>query len=237
MLMAKGKLSSETLFNFTDTLERLIDNLNHGIYCNYTYEKLPSSSNGYYIHMACFCDIPLSMTSEHFDWYGRYGIGIKRSYARDHGVRPVWYLTSENPIIRSIIAECKIGKANRQLIPFLKKYYGKQPHEIKQKDGTIVKTDKYKKFYDEREWRYVPPESKLEPLIGVKHGSLINLMLHKDPLRMPLELDSIEYIIIASNTDMAAILTELRRIASKNNYSYETLVTKLITSRQIDKDF
>lgn len=187
--------------------------------------------------MACFCDIPLSMTDEHFNWYGRYGIGIKRSYARALGVRPVWYLTSENPIIGTIISECKSGKPNRQILPFLKQFYGKQTYKTIQKDGSSVKTDRYKKFYDEREWRYVPAESKLEPILGLKPGNLIKLMLDMKPLRMKLELESIEYIIVAADSDMKTLLIELEKIATKSKYNYTKLVSRIITAKQIERDF
>lgn len=85
-----ARISSQTLFNFTDTIEFLIDNLENGFYCHTTFEKLPYGKNGYRVPMACFCDIPLSLIKEHFNWYGRYGIGIKKSYGRELGVKPVW---------------------------------------------------------------------------------------------------------------------------------------------------
>ncbi|MEQ8811092.1 MAG: abortive infection system antitoxin AbiGi family protein, partial [Imperialibacter sp.] len=67
------RISSTTLFNFTDKLDYLIDNLKNGIYCSTIYEKLPARNCGYRVPMACFCDIPLSLISDHFQWYGRYG--------------------------------------------------------------------------------------------------------------------------------------------------------------------
>ena len=95
-----ARISSSTLFNFTDSIDHLVNNLKYGFYCHNTYEKLPLKNNGYRVPMACFCDIPLSLISEHFDWYGRYGIGIKRTYARQNGVKPVWYVTSESNLVK-----------------------------------------------------------------------------------------------------------------------------------------
>lgn len=94
-----SKLSSTTLFNFTHTFEHLEDNLLKGFYAGTTYEKLPKRNNGYSIPMVCFCDIPLGMIKEHLDWYGNFGIGIKRTYARKHGVSPVFLcsLRQQNP--------------------------------------------------------------------------------------------------------------------------------------------
>ena len=116
-----SRISSTTLFNFTDSIDYLIDNLKNGIYCANTYEKLPIVSNGYRVPMASFCDIPLSLIKEHFDWYGRYGIGIKRIYAREKGVKPVWYITKENQFIRLLIRKNELTEYERRyLLPYLK---------------------------------------------------------------------------------------------------------------------
>ena len=96
-------LSSTTLFNFTDSIDFLLNNLKEGFYCCDTFERLPLRNNGYRAPMTCFCDIPLSLINEHFDWYGRYGIGIKRTCARKLGVKPVWYVTSESNLVKSIV--------------------------------------------------------------------------------------------------------------------------------------
>lgn len=97
------RISSTTLFNFTDSVDFLIDNLKNGFLCSKTYEKLPfRNNNGYRAPMVSFCEIPLSSIKEHFDWYGRFGIGIKRPYAREkHGINPVWYLTRESKLAKS----------------------------------------------------------------------------------------------------------------------------------------
>ena len=63
-------ISSNTLFKFTHNIDNLLDNLKNGIYCHNTYEKLPFKKNGYRVPMVCFCDIPLNLIKEHFDWYG-----------------------------------------------------------------------------------------------------------------------------------------------------------------------
>ena len=159
-------LSSTTLFNFTDSLDYLIDNLKQGIYCHNSYEKLPLKNNGYRVPMACFCDIPLSLIKEHFDWYGRYGIGIKRTYARTHGVKPVWYITSESKLAKDLVKNKELPEYERKhLLPYLKQFMGNQYFP---KTGK----PKRKKFYDEREWRYLPDDNLVEPLFKVSKDSV-----------------------------------------------------------------
>lgn len=223
------RLSSTTLFNFTDTLEFLLSNLQQGIYCNASIEKLPQRNAYYRVPMACFCDIPLSLIKEHFNWYGRYGIGIRRTYARSLGVKPVWYITSENSLV-SKLSKTKIlaEQERRHLLPYLKQFIGYQAD----KNGKHTR----KKFYDEREWRYLPDTNLVEPLFGL---SKINEAVF--PLQpvftMPLHPNEIEYIIIEHEADLEQLLPVLKKLSSKNGVRYETLVSKIITAKQIERDF
>ncbi|WP_178123542.1 abortive infection system antitoxin AbiGi family protein [Pseudomonas sp. JG-B] len=42
-------------------------------------------------NIVCFCDIPLQSMEIHHSKYGRFGVGIDRSYLAQHGCRPVMY--------------------------------------------------------------------------------------------------------------------------------------------------
>jgi hypothetical protein len=54
---------------------------------------------------------------------------------------------------------------------------------------------------------------------------------------MPVKLNAIEYIIIDKQGDFSDILNVLKDLSSDNKVEYEFLVSKLITARQIEKDF
>lgn len=228
---AMACISSETLFNFTDNIDYLINNLENGIYCHNTDEKLPFGKNMYRAPMVCFCDIPLSLIKEHFDWYGRYGIGIKRSYARELGVRPVWYVTSENPMVRNLVKQDKFTKNEMTcLIPYLKQFIGYQ-------DYGVDKVRKRKKFYDEREWRYIADGSRVELFLGKKRLESMLEAVQKGE-RMRLSLEAIEYIIIDRSSDLKLLLPVLKKITEgSDDVDFERLVSKVITARQIERDF
>lgn len=225
-----GNISSSTLFNFTDSIDRLINNLKQGIYCHNTLEKLPGNRHEYRVPMACFCDIPLSLISDHFEWYGSYGIGVKREYARELKAQPVHYITSENLFIKNLVKDKTFSEYNRKyLIPYLKKFSGDQlfpPSKINRR----------KKFYDEREWRFIPDPKLTEIYFGEK--SIADKKEASQPkLRFPLKLKEIEYIIIENESDFEIIIPELRRISEQKNVKFETLIAKIITAKQIKKDF
>lgn len=225
-----SRISSTTLFNFTDSLELLIDNLRNGIYCHTIYEKLPVRYHGYKVPMACFCDIPLSLIKEHFDWYGRYGLGIKRSYARSHGVKPVWYVTSENQLVKNLVKSDALSDYElKHLLPYLKQFMGNQFYPKTQKE-------RRKKFYDEREWRYLPDPTLIQTVFGPKaHQELRDESTLE--MRMQLDLDQLEYIIIEKEEDLEPMLDSLKEISALNGVRYEGLVAKMMTSKQIERDF
>jgi len=132
-----GNISSSTLFNFTDSIEHLLDNLEHGIYCHTSLEKLPENRTAYEATFCCFCDIPLSLINVHFDWYGEYGIGIKQKYAREHKAQPVHYITSESRLVKNLVKKNSNQISNsekRHLIPYLKKFSGNQNHPLQEKE-------------------------------------------------------------------------------------------------------
>ena len=131
------------------------------------------------IAMVCFCDIPLNLVGNHINIYGKYAIGLTKDWGVKNAISPVFYISdSETRFffealirithrIRPKIHEKVSGptnedlplfievnnliNANQNLIMFVKPYQGK--YERKR----IGFLDKNYRFYDEREWRYRPP--------------------------------------------------------------------------------
>ena len=226
-------ISSTTLFNFTDTYEHLVSNLVNGFYCGDIYERMPfSGSVGYMVPMVSFCDIPLGQIKHHLTWYGNFGIGIKRDYARMHSVNPVWYYHSDNPIIKRLYqTKGRSGLANSDILPYLKQFLGKQ------KDLSGV--EKIKKFYDEREWRFIPNHDDYIPkLLLDSHKVNENYVTrHRRETIMPLSLDKIEYIIVENLENKKDIFQILKSLSKKRNVNYENLISSVLTTSQIRKDF
>ena len=230
-------LSSTTLFNFTDTFDRLIGNIEKGIYCGDVYEKLPKfgSPSGYIVPMVCFCDIPLGLIKEHLDWYGTYAIGIKRDYARKYMVNPVWYIHKDNPVVSKMFkSKNKIELSESPLLPYLKQFLGYQ------KDLNGI--ERQKKFYDEREWRFIPQDSKFKAKLIVNKPYSEGEKLSQDKslkrvTYMNIELDRIEYIIVKNEEDKEDLYPILNKLSSAKGVKYEKLISAIITCKQIRKDF
>jgi hypothetical protein len=54
--------------------------LRDGIKPRYVFERLPYKEYHYIVPVKCFCDIPLGKIKSHLEWFGNYGLGIKRSF-------------------------------------------------------------------------------------------------------------------------------------------------------------
>ncbi|MDR3666414.1 MAG: abortive infection system antitoxin AbiGi family protein [Ignavibacteriaceae bacterium] len=226
-----ARLSSTTLFNFTDSFENLRNNLLKGIYCTTIIERFPPDFKfyGYKSPMVCFCDIPLGLVKEHLDWYGNYAIGIKREEARKLGVHPVWYIHKGLPIKKIIIQKISLNDTTyRALLPYFKRFIGDQKN--------LNKEIHRKKFYDEHEWRYIPSDKRnLIKLLNSNPGD--ELKKNRCVTRMPIPLQSIEYIIVRNDKDKTNLYPFLKSLAEKNEFCYESLVSSIITAKQIRRDF
>ncbi|MDR3235818.1 MAG: hypothetical protein LBT48_03720 [Prevotellaceae bacterium] len=101
------------------------------------------------IPMVCFCDIPKKLIKQHLKEYGEYGIGLTKEWAIKCGISPVIYLPQKSRL-HSLLNS--INKLVKQL-PQLKEQIDNLREYIK----PYMNDKENKKYYDEREWRYVPP--------------------------------------------------------------------------------
>lgn len=229
-------LSSTTLFNFTDSYSHLVSNLENGFYCGELYEKLPlkPKAAGYRVAMVCFCDIPLGQIKEHLGWYGNFAIGIRREYARTHGINPVWYMHTDNIVLKKMCSTRDKSVLNESpILPYIKRFLGRQ------KD--VFGRNRMKKFYDEREWRYIPQDEnfKTELILKGTHDENEKIVeTTKKVTYMPLKLNTIEYIIVENEENKKELYKVLKNLSKKDkSVSYEGLVSSILTCSQIRKDF
>jgi hypothetical protein len=182
-------LSSDTLFHFTGKREYLVNIIENGFYPRYCTEDLSmfssDTSSEYQSHdcdipMVCFCDIPLSKVKEHISVYKGYGIGCTKAWGIERGITPLVYVktTSETVIgiqnaLNSIRSLSKIDDEDIPKVRAVSENLNRLMKFIKPYEGRFVHNDQIfenKRFYDEREWRYVP---KIEDKPG---GELLDLI-------------------------------------------------------------
>ena len=235
----KENLSASVLFTFTPKIEYLIYMLQKGIVPRYSYERLPGSEKGYIAPMKCFCDIPLSKVKYHMERYGYYGIGLKKSFLRKQGATPVIYVHAKSSLLKNVIKKNSSHIECSSILPLLKRY-----------DGDDYTFDNYNKlsskkrvyFYDEQEWRYLPPNFNCEMSVSFKKIELGVSKANKMNIENPfiqncfeIPPSAIEYIIIYKNRDLDYLIETLKKIYKKTDI--ESILTKVHIAEKILRDF
>jgi len=248
-------ICSNTLFHFTNK-ENLLGILEKEFYPRFSLEHYQIDETTSFkvgIPMVSFCDIPLSLVYRHMTKYGNYGIGMSKEWAERNMLNPVLYLRRGsqttrilndvlNVVVKDVKGVRKLGieiesltKSCNLLINF---FTFTKPFDCLTKDGEITK------YYDEREWRYVPDPSSYD---GVK--IILKETQFKDPLlseeneklkkaKLRFEPSDINYIIIKEESERLDLLEEIGLIKKKYPmHTRSVLLSKIISAEQISQDF
>jgi hypothetical protein len=216
-------ISSNVLFHFTKSMENLKSILKNGFYpryCpEYTLDPLDQKAVSDGISpmraapLVCFCDLPLSLIRKHLAEYGHFGIGLSKEWGFKHGVTPVIYThrgaQTFEPISHLVAeAEKSSDRTSRSdlmiLAAYTKPYVGAAWRDNK------VQPDV--RFYDEREWRYVPVVgggnslflSREDYADGAKRNALQEGFKTHDALSI--HPDHIQYLVVPESADERNIL-------------------------------
>lgn len=237
-------ISSSCLFHFVKNKSHLLDILRDGFHARYSVEKHPYNGTWLAIPMKCFCDIPLHMAKKHMINYGKYGIGISKMNAIENHITPVIY---SNPSSQSLLSfqpkfpmdpSIEIIEYGDTALPYFKVYEG---YYFTRK----TKRMKYIRYYDEREWRYVPrnPNPKIYNFHHIPKDDWKNrlkelsesLYVRHAP---DISISSliISYIIVEKNEDVKWIIDKIKCLKEFETY-HDLLISKIITKTQIWCDF
>jgi len=152
-----------------------------------------------FVPMVCFCDIPLELARKHREQYGNYCIALTKEWAIKSLISPVIYLPQDS-LLHSLLK--KIVEIEKKLPTMpknedtdncrLKEHIEKLRGYIK----AYMSTDGKTKYYDEREWRYVPEKTPF-------NESDTALYLHFD-------INDFAYAIVETPKEKEALLILLR---------------------------
>ena len=257
-------ISSNSIIHYTKELsglESIIKSKGFRIcYCSEKVNTRGGQSYAFAIPMVSFCDIPITDYKKHFyhtkgkkrGYYGDYGIGLNKAWASKCGLNPVSYIdynsftgtglrkcveyflnskssSSKNPISNSDINELL------QIALYAKNYQGELII-----NGQLE--DKKYKFYDEREWRFVPKSSDIknnEILLDISDYEADKDKFNdaiKDCL-LNFSLNDISYIIVNSESEIEYIVDLLKKETGTDDKLFKKIVTKIFTNEQILADF
>lgn len=242
-------ISANSIIHYTSTFDVLCKILEEGFKIKYCQEDLSLIKKGdgsTAAHpMVSFCDIPLTDTAKHFESYGYYGVGLSKEWAINKGINPVLYIEKKSSIAESL---SKIIKMVRDDIePELKMDIFRLKAFTKNYSGNITVNNKdiidYK-FYNEREWRYIPQKEEVGnvPLSistsrYIKEKDIFNNSI-KD-YRLQFSPKDISYIIVKKTSEIPDLIKFLRMkyadICTVNEL--DILFTKICSTEQILSDY
>jgi len=177
-------LSSNELFHFTkfENLKGIIDS--KAFFPRYCLEftflsnLFERQASLLPVAMTCFCDIPYELSHHHRERYGNHAIIMNENWKISRKLNPIMYIQPESSVAELLadftntaigftpliadenndIAVAKsLGAVTRKLTRlqyFIKQFENKE-EVIIEYAGKHRKFEK-RRFYDEREWRYVP---------------------------------------------------------------------------------
>lgn len=170
--------------------------------------------------MISLSDIPLADVGEYLDQYGGYLFGFSRKWVINTGFNPVWYCEKTNIATQEHFKMLLDGKGkDASMIKKLLFYYSSYmkniegPLYVKSKNCTYSNY----RFYDEREYRYVPDlaelaKKKIAPILYERDyndykASNKNARIN---LSIPFTFDDIKIIIVKTDKQVAFLEDKLK---------------------------
>lgn len=257
-------LSSSCITHFTGniaTVEKLLAGNIYGSYCR----ELLNSNNEVtpiFVPMISFCDIPIKTYSNIGAPYGKFGIGLSKEWAIKNKLTPVLYIDKNSRLLDNFITALKsslttvniagkILKENKKNAPITKNLtksveyltyslYHTKHYEDELKRGEYV--DPNYRFYDEREWRYIPEFdcavcelSKTEEEYQEWRNQSDEKPLLKE-VHLTFSPEDIAIIIFENNNQREQIVELIKKSPMNfENFSKELLLTKIQSFEDIER--
>lgn len=250
--MNNKNLSANTVFHFTNSIDNLVSIFKNGFFPQYCLEDiiylLQDGVNHleYAIPMVSFCDIPLSQIQYHTKKYGKYAIGLYKNWAKKNKVNPVIYTYQKSAITEFLannflkFVEKVCPETGEQIFPLL--------HYVKPYEGNLWKNGEIKeknvRFYDEREWRYVPSKIfgillKANYLSKQSRRSKNSEVIQDVSTHLSFIPNDIRYLVVQNESEILSFHKKLVGLMRDKfaDSSITLLTTKIISMENIIEDF
>lgn len=235
-------ISSHSFFHFTHNIETIKAILANGFWPKYCKEhNWKKTYVDYAVPMTCFCDIPLTQINNHVGVYGKFGIGIRHSWIiKNKDIYPINYVSIKTKIYNRIL--CLLTKLKNETITdaerfelcLAKKVMGKKKDE----NGKEINV----KYYDEREWRYIPPVTNPTELVVClskeTSDNLEKLSTETKNLSLKISHKDICYLIIPTDGMRYKMIDMITNVFNNiDTVSQYELISKIVSLKQIENDF
>lgn len=266
------KQSANTLFNFMTKLDYLVKDIeNMKLYPRYVVENVEylnlkignRSIEKVAFPMLCFCDINLHNLSLHVEndesngtkGYGKYGIGLDKTWCERKGFQPIMYANRESEFL---IEFSKLFNKNLDLLysdlPLEEEFSNfilDQLRLTKPLKGIMNRNGEWftKNFHDEKEWRYLPDMSEVEmagflndatkprEIENVTLNEMSDTLTNENSVHLDLDLECINYIFVDNSKDRDTMIDVIKKSFGDDIDKSMNLASKIVIYEQIARDW
>lgn len=234
-------MRTKSLFHFTKDFHVLCSILKNGFWPRCCFEDIrwTSQKPKYFgIGLVCFCDISLPKLDEHTQFYGKYGIGMRREWGIENGLNPVLYI-SDNSIVKNSLhglfmnphPDLNEAKANVMItLSHTKPISGKMLVNGKELE---------KNFYEECEWRYVETANAGIFIEDIDKGSdVVEAFNNKNQDHMlTFEPEDIRYLLVEKEDDVPLLIDYINKdLDNFTESQVKILSSKIIILDELRRD-
>lgn len=238
-------VSSKTLFHYTSTLDAVKAILkSKGFWPMYCIEYGWSEDFYFAVPQCSFCDIPLSLIKSHVKKYGHFGIGMSKSWGIKKGLSPVMYQITTSGYGRKLkkkfekICNGESQDQVRRELAFMKAYRGVNYRKDETAKDVFKRIPGYK-YYDEREWRFVPnfgiKGDYVKPIARINEDTSGLSENTKDKM-CKFEYGDIKYIIVDNQENKQKLMEHIGGLSGCGDNEKEELNSKIMVWDIIKND-
>lgn len=256
----RSEQSANVLFNFMSQLDYLKNKLkDKALIPRYYEERIDyleiEGMRSIAFPMVCFCDIHLNRLVPHMKNYGRYGIGLNKTWGIQNGIQPIHYINTAS-VLRSdfsLVFHKALNLTSEELaststynnylltnLLFMKPLNGKM-----MRDGVYLE----KNFHDEREWRFVPnlniaatelpfviPQEQLNPKAYYSYSEGIAT---RSEFWINFEYKDIKYLVVEDENDREDIINFIisEPQIDASIIERQILVSKILVFNELKEDW
>jgi len=246
----------DILFHFTDR-SGLRGVVADGFRLSYARERIEARNRKreFAVPIVSFCDLRLSELPFHMRKYGRFGIGMRKSWAMTAGLNPVAYANKDGEFMNALFGgleayyEQVMGPYSTLPASATSDYMNllNTLRYIKNYEGPLVRGTKKARQYrfaDEREWRYVlqlNAPSDLWPFVPIEKIGTVEQKQQFNQMLLGRELNfqasDVAYVIVPNEANIAPIRKHIKSLAGRYGAAgVEHMSARILTAAQIEAD-
>ena len=253
-----SKQSANVLFKFMKEIKYLKEIISKkAIIPRYYEESIDylniESLNKIVFPMICFCDINLSKLDGHVYYYGKFGIGLNKTWGINSGIQPIHYINKNSSIKEDI--SYLFSKALNNIddsddnINEYRNYLLSHLLFMKPIIGSMRRGGKYdsKNFTDEKEWRFIPnikEEHGIDLIIPQKYlendkayNSYSDGITQIKELWLHFDVCDIEYLMVENEEYRKELIEFILSITTIEELDKYILISKIVVYDIMNKDW